>query len=999
MAIKSVVPLSNAVAFGFRDPLTRKLLLFVDLPPAPNLTLRRMLSTESLIGQTISHYRVLERLGGGGMGEVYKAEDVRLHRMVALKFLMSDMAQDTLALERFQREAQAASALNHPNICTIHDANVEGGYRFIAMEYLDGATLRHLIAHKPLPLVQLLDLSIEIADGLAAAHSAGIIHRDIKPANIFVTKLGHAKILDFGLVKRVSGDEGLSTMPTAEETALLTNPGSTVGTIAYMSPEQARGKELDTRTDLFSFGALLYEMATGRLAFPGNTAAVVHDAILNKAPAPATHLNKLVPAELEEIISIALEKDRKLRYQKASDIRTDLQRLRQETAEHLSGSSGAPGRTGWRFKRMARKRWRLVLTALLAIVFVAVGVHYYPRRAAALGAKDTIVLADFVNRTGDPVFDETLRQGLAVQLEQSPFLSLVSERRIQQTLRLMGQPPDKSITSEIARELCQRAGSVAALDGSIASLGKQYVLELRAVNCHTGDTMAREEATAGSKEQVLNALSRSAGKMREKLGESIASAEKFDTPLEQVTTTSLEALQAFSRGRVSLMGKGDFTAAIPQLEKAVRLDPNFAIAYAALATCSYDLGESAKAADYAKKAYELRDHVSERERLAIESQYHLFATGDLEKARHALELWVETYPRDLVARVDLDANYGTLGQFDKSLGGSAQSVQLDPSSALALTNFFAASIETDHFEDARNLAVEAQTKKLDSPTLHLGLYQLGFLQNDPAEMAKQVNWAKDQPGIEDALIAAEADVAAYYGQLAKAREFSSQAVAAALKEGEKETASGYEADAALREALFGNPAEAKQRASAALALATPRDVEYGIALASALTDTNKNSQAQIIKLMDELARRFPEDTIVQFNYLPTVNAMLQINTGNPGKAIEILEAARPYELGSPSNISMSLSLYPVYVRGLAYLLVKQGTQAAVEFQKILAHRGIVQTEPIGALARLGLAHAYAMQGETAKSRADYQDFLTLWKEADPDLPILKQAKAEYAKLH
>jgi serine/threonine protein kinase/Tfp pilus assembly protein PilF len=957
-----------------------------------------MAESPSLIGHTFSHYRILEKLGGGGMGVVYQAEDVRLHRMVALKFLMSDMAQDPSALERFQREAQAASALNHPNICTIYDANIEDDYRFIAMEYLDGVTLRHLLAHKPLPLSQLLDLSIEITDALAAAHSAGIIHRDIKPANIFVTKLGHAKILDFGLVKRVSSDEGLSQMPTADEKALLTSPGSSVGTIAYMSPEQARGEELDTRTDLFSFGAVLYEMATGRLAFPGITAAVVHEAILNKAPAPAARLNKQVPAELEEIISIALEKDRKLRYQKAADIRTDLQRLKQETAEHVSSPSSAASRSSWRFKRIARKRWRLGATALLAVAIVAAGLHFYPHGASALSAKDTIVLADFANRTNDPVFDDTLRQGLAVQLEQSPFLSLVSERRIQQTLRLMSQSPDKTVTPEIARDLCQRVGSVAALDGSIANLGRQYVLELRAVNCHTGDTMARAEATADGKEQVLKALSQAAGKMRERLGESIATAEKFDTPLDQVTTTSLDALQAFSRGRVSMMGKGDFTAAIPQLEQAIRLDPNFALAYAALATCSYDLGESSKAADYARKAYELRNHVGERERLAIESQYHLFATGDLEKARQALELWAETYPRDLVAQVDRDANYGTLGQFNKSLEGLKRAVQMDPGSALAITDLFASSIETDHFEEARNLAVEARTKKMDSPALHLGLYQLGFLQNDTAEMAKQVNWAKDQPGIEDALIAAEADVAAFYGQLAKAREFSEQAVASALKEGEKETASGYEADAALRGALFGDPAEAKQRASAALGLATPRDVEYGIALAFALTDTNKNLQAQIKKLMNDLARRFPEDTVVQFNYLPTVNAMLQINTGNPAKAIEILEAARPYEFGSPSNISMSLSLYPVYVRGLAYLSAKQGIQAVAEFQKILTHRGIVQTEPIGSLAQLGLARAYALHNDTATAHAAYKDFLTLWKDADPDIPILKQAEAEYAKL-
>ena len=957
-----------------------------------------MAGIDSLIGHTFSHYRILERLGGGGMGVVYKAEDLRLHRFVALKFLVSDKAHDILALERFQREAQAASALNHPNICTIYDANEEDGYRFIAMEYLEGATLQQLIAHKSLPLDQLLGLSIEITDALAAAHSAGIIHRDIKPTNIFVTRLGHAKILDFGLVKLVSGDEGLSQMPTAEETALLTSPGSTVGTIAYMSPEQARGEELDTRTDLFSFGSVLYEMATGRLAFPGNTAAVVHEAILNKPPAPAARLNKQVSAELEEIISIALEKDRKLRYQKAADIRADLQRLRQESTDYASGVGGVASKTGWRLKRMARRRWRLGVATLLALAVVGLAVRYYPRRAAALSAKDTIVLADFVNRTGDPVFDETLRQGLAVQLEQSPFLSLVSERRIQQTMQLMGHSPDKGLTPDVARDLCQRVGSVAALDGSIASLGKQYVLDLRAVNCRTGDTMAREEATAEGKEQVLKALSRAAGKMREKLGESIATTEKFDTPLDQVTTPSLDALQAYSRGRISMMGKSDFKAAVPQLERAVRLDPNFALAYSALATCYYDLGEPAKAADFAKTAYELRDRVSERERFAIESRYHLFATGDLEKARQVMELWSQTYPRELVARNDLGANYGTLGQYEKGLAATEEAARMDPGSALALMNLFAAYIEMNRFEDARSLAEEARTKKLDSPPLRLGLYQLAFLQNDTAEMAKHVNWAKDQPGIEDVFLAAEADTSAYTGQLRKAREFSRQAVASALKADEKETASGYEADAALREALFRNPAESRKRAAAALALATPRDVEYGVALSLALTDTNKSSQPQVTKMMDDLARRFPEDTVVHFNYLPTIKALVEMNLGNPAKAIEIMEGARPYELGSPSNISMSLSMYPVYVRGLAYLSARQGIEAATEFQKILAHQGIVQTEPIGALAHLVLARAYVLQGDTAKAKAAYQDFLTLWKDADPDIPILIAAKAEYAKL-
>jgi eukaryotic-like serine/threonine-protein kinase len=958
-----------------------------------------MADPEQLLGRSIGQYRVLERLGGGGMGVVYRAEDTRLHRMVGLKFIVSDRAHDILALERFQREAQAASQLNHPNICTIYDANEVDGFRFIAMEFLDGVTLRQFIGHKPLALERLLDLAIEITDALGAAHAAGIIHRDVKPENIFVTHLGHAKILDFGLVKQVPGDLGVSCMPTAESAALLTSPGSTVGTIAYMSPEQARGEDLDARTDLFSFGAVLYEMATGRLAFAGNTAAVIHEAILNKTPTAPARINKQVPAELEEVITIALEKDRHLRYQKAADIRTDLQRIREEVALAAPAAGTSARRSKWRLKRVVRKGWRVSAAALAALAVAALAVRFYPRRAAALGPKDSVMLAGFANKTGDAVFDETLRQGLAVELQQSPYLNLVSEGHLQQTLRQMGQSADQSLTPEKSRELCQRAGGVAALDGSIATLGKQYVVVLHAVNCRTGEPLASEEVTANGKEQVLRALSKAAGRMREKLGESIATTDKFDKPLAQVTTPSLEALQAYSRAQASMMGKSDFAAAIPQLERAIRLDANFALAYSALATCYYDLGESSKSAENAKKAYELRDRVSERERLQIESRYHLFVTGDLEKARQALELWAQTYPREVTARNDLGANYGTLGQYEKGLAVTAEAVQLDPGSALAAANLFTAYLEVNRFEDARNLAEEAQTKKLDSPTLRLGLFLLGFLQNDPAEMTKQGNWAMGQPGIEDAMLASEADAAAYVGELRKARDLSRKAVASAMRADEKETASGYEATAALREALLGNAAEERQRADAALALSKARDVEYGVVLAALLAEPHGKPRAERMKLAEDLAKRFPEDTVVQFNYLPTVNALAASEAGDAAKAIEILEAARPYELGSPSNISMSLSMYPVYVRGLIYLGAKKGAEAGAEFQKVLAQRGVVQVEPIGALAELGLARAYVVQQNSGGAKEAYGKFFELWKGADVDGGVLREARSEFAKIN
>lgn len=939
---------------------------------------------DALVGREISHYRVLTKLGSGGMGVVYEAEDLRLGRHVAMKLLLDSRAEDTKALQRLEHEARVISSLNHPNICTLFEVEEYAGKPVIVMELLRGATLKERMRNGCLPLGEWLPWATEVADALDAAHSAGIIHRDIKPANIFITDR-LAKILDFGLAK-------LSSSASAQllHDESLTAMGVIPGTTPYMSPEQVRGDDLDGRTDVFSLGVVVYELATGQCPFAEKNIPLTMNAVLNRRPPRPSAINRELPAQIDDVTERAMDKDREQRYQSAGELREALK----EVARNLQvvRTSKAPAQVivsarTWRTGTFWKVGLALVVAALLTSAIVLLRFH----RTQILSETDSIVLADFENKTGDSAFNEPMKEALAAVLQQSPFLNIVSDQRTREMLRTMGRSAGDRVNEEVGRDLCQRVGAKAIIVGSITSLGTEYFVSLNAANCVTGDSIAREQVEAGRKEDVLRALNRAATRIRQKLGESLASIERFDTPVEQATTSSLEALQSFSQGTRARWQSSD-TEAIPFFKHAIELDPKFAMAYLYLAISYHNLGEPDASVPYAEKAYALRDRVSEREQCSISGLYYEIVTGELDKEIEAWQVCERAYPRYFAPHLDLALAFGHLGQFEKAIAETREAMTLEPTNGNCYAVLMYHLTALNRLAEAKEVYKQAVERKVDNRVVHLDRYSIAFLEEDSAEMQRQVAWAAGRMGVEPLFLWNQSDSVAFVGRISEANELTRRSLDLAKRAGQNEFAAEVQLDAGLRDAEIGDRARARQHTTSALALASTRNVQTLAALALA----REGEIAEAQKIADRLAAKYPSRTLLNSYWLPTIRAAIELSRRNPARAIELLRTATPYEIALFPPLDGNL--YSAYLRGQAFLLLGKGKEAAAEFQKFKDHPGIAGNYFWAALARVGLARAHILDGDKAGARTAYQEFFRLWKDPDSDLPVLKQTKAEYVKI-
>jgi eukaryotic-like serine/threonine-protein kinase len=948
-----------------------------------------------LIGRRVLHYRVLEVIGGGGMGMVYKAEDLKLGRRVALKFLPEELTSDPLSLLRFEREAQTASSLNHGNICTIHAIEEYEGLPFIAMELLEGETLRDRLAAPggetgadPLPLDEVLEIAAQICSGLAAAHSKGVIHRDIKPANIFLTRQGAVKILDFGLAKLAASndqedekDQGQltgyaraahltessrqeSSAAIQEADASLTRTGMAIGTAGYMSPEQIRKERLDARTDLFSFGLVLYEMATGRRPFTGHTVETVHEAILHQEPPAPQDLNPSVPPRLGAVIAKALEKDRAQRYQSAADLAADLEAL------HVHE------------RRPLRHLWKWLAAVVLLFVVVAGSWTWHRvRHPLTLSGQDTVVLADLDNKTSDPIFDDALNTAMRVAFEQTPFLNLLAPDKVRGTLQMLHRPEDAKLTSEGAREVCLRTHSKAVIASSIADQGNHFSMELDGIDCATGRTVTSVTRKVADRTEIVRTLGVMGLELRRKLGEPPESLQKFNEPLDQATSSSLEALQLLAQGYRHHSARDE--AATSFYQRAVELDPNFALAYVALGAGYSNVGEMELASRAEKKAYELCGRLTGPTRFIVETLYYDLGTGELEKAYPIHEQWVQTFPLDPRAHINFSFFLQGLGQYERAVVESRESVRLLPSVA-TYANLVTTTILANRLDEAKAAYDEAEARGITDPSLHSLRHLIAFLQQDKPGMKEQLAWALAHPELGGPVFKGEANVQQYYGRFRMGIHW--------LRQTDAEAALTVDdADFALQEAEAGSLTNARKLPSGPVNGALDRDTRLELALLSARSGNIERAR----QLSDAISQEFPLDTLTQNYSLPTIRAAIQLQQNDPAGAIESLRPALKYDLAYPNPFN---SLYPAYLRGLAYLRMNNGRLATQEFQKLMDHPAIIGRFVTGSLARLQLGRARAMAGDQVAARKSYEEFLLLWQKADPDIPIYRQAKEEYKRL-